>query len=110
MLKTALPTLESDLYNIIQEASYNAFMTTQIASSYASDSVSTRMDSELTQAATNFSVMFAETAAEPMADAIYRFVLEIGIVGTPSGSLISTSIKTPSPVTGSMPMSDFAIY
>lgn len=110
MLSSAKPTLQSDLEDLLEEAAYEAFMTTQESPSGTASSISNRMEKELKSAASNFAKKFAEVAGEPMAEAIYNFVKEIGIIATPSGSLISTSITSPSPVTGTMPMSDFAIY
>lgn len=107
MLKDAVPDLEEKLRTILHDAAYAASMSmfvsgdSSITNSYATKT--TEKQSEL------FASTFADTAYADMADAIYKFVLELGIVATPSGSLISTSITSPSPVSGSILMSDFTL-
>ena len=107
MLKSALPTLKSQIKQILHDAAYKATMSQFVSGSGAP---STYAQGVMESNAEKFAITFSDTAYDDLATAIYDFVLQLGIVATPSGSLMSTSINSPSPVTGSIPMSDFALY
>lgn len=102
-LAGAKPDLEKDLKNLLQKASYEAFMTANIPDEKAPE-ISASVTNTMKDAAQKFSDKFAEIACQPMADAIYKFVKEIGITAQPK-SLFAAS----SPVTGIINLNEFTI-
>lgn len=109
MLISAKPTLQTDIQKLMYDAAREAYLTSQETGD-ADPIISKRMKQDQEKAADRFAKAFSNSCCQPLADAIYKFVKEIGIIMTPSGALISTSIMSPSPVAGQALMTDFAIY
>lgn len=107
MLIDAKPKLTADIWKLAFAAAQKAMMTTSISSD-ADPDIRARMKADIAEASTQWATTFADSFAEPMAQAIYEFVLRIGITQTPIG-LVSTSIDTPSPVGGTCPPAGFKI-
>lgn len=105
----AKPDLQSAIKKALQQASYEAYLTAQENPSDTDPMIKSTLKKELDDAAVKYSKKFAEVASPKLADCIYKFVKEIGIMMTPSGALISTSIMTPSPVIGMAPINDFKV-
>ena len=88
--------------NLLQAAAYSAYMTANNQSD--SPEISAFVTQTMNAAAQKFSDKFAEVAYQPMADAIYKFVKEIGILAKP------TALLSPhGPVTGIINLNDFTI-
>ena len=62
------------------------------------------------RSAQKFAKKFKEECAEQLAQSIHDYVKQIAIQATPSGSLISTSIYSPSPCVGTIPPNDFRVF
>ena len=99
----AKPELEQDLKTILQAAAYAAFLTANTPAG-ADEAISSFVTKTMTDAAQKFSDKFAETAYQPLANAIYKYVKEIGITATPK-ALMSPHV----PVTGSIMLNEFTI-
>lgn len=95
-LAAAKPILEQKLF----KAFYDAYMSQFESNGEAGKHVGT-MQSNITQAANDFS----KELSKQMAQAIYDFVKEIGITATVSGTVIAPS----GPCTGSLPPTSFTI-
>lgn len=108
MLISAKPTLQTDIQKLMYDAAREAYLTSQETGD-ADPIISKRMKQDQEKAADRFAKAFSNSCCQPLADAIYKFVKEIGITLTPSGALISTSIMSPAPCTGMCPPNDFMI-
>ena len=113
MLSTAKPILQSQLLQILQNASYEMFMT-QFAKNQISEAGKYDGDREnkMKQFASEFSQKFAQEASGPVAQAIYDFVKEIGIQVTIPSSVISPAKPPPlpgGPCSGMIPMINIKI-
>lgn len=97
-LEGAKPILQQDLYN----AFYNAYMT-QYASNNLKDIA--KFDNDMKEAMEKKAKDFSEQLSKDMAEAIYKFVKEIGIQATVTGTIIAPS----GPCTGSIPSTNFTI-
>lgn len=107
-LKGALPLLQADLTKALTKASYEAFMTTMNGG--GDKTMGPVIEKQITQAGVTFANKFAQELAEPLSKAIYNFTKEMGIILTPSGSLIAPqAVSGALPVTGTSPMQDFKI-
>lgn len=107
MAKTLIaskPKLQADLLKLLQKAAFEAYKT-QINSGAAEGGTQAFMDTKLNAAALKFSQKFAQTAAGPMADAIYNFTKEIGI----NAVNVSTVVSPVGPCIGAIPMNNFTI-
>lgn len=104
MLKTAKPILESQLKTILYNAAYEA-MTSQMEIGEADPMMKEKYDANFREASVKFAQTFSETACKPMAQAIYDFVMQIGITMSPHGTLISPH----GPVTGAATINDFKV-
>ena len=102
-LVNAKPDLEKDLKDLLQKASYEAFMTANLPDS-SSPEIASFVTKTTKNSAQKFSDKFAEIAYQPMADAIYKFVKEIGIIAKPS-----TLMSPYGPVTGVINLNEFTI-
>lgn len=101
-LAASLPTLQADLLNCLKKASYEAFKTTALSGDNVDPTISATISADMENAATQFSVKFASELSQPMAQAIYNFVSEIGIVLTPTGLLMAPQAPAGSlPIVGS---------
>lgn len=104
-LIVAKSQLALDLKKVLREAAYEAQITCK--SDGADKEIQSALHRRIDEAAMKFAEKFADVAHKPMAEAIYKFTKEIGIVVTPMGTLISA---TPgSPVTGTVPMNNVKI-
>ena len=104
MLKTAKPILESQLKTILYNAAYEA-MISQMEAGEADPMMKEKYDMNFRTAAMKFAQAFSETACKPMAQAIYNFVMQMGITMTPQGTLMSPH----GPVTGAATINDFKV-
>ena len=102
-LAGAKPDLENDLKILLQKASYEAFMTANLPDS-SNPEVAGFVTDTMMDAAQKFSDKFSEEAYQPMANAIYKFVKEIGILAKPA-ALMSPQGS----VTGIINLNDFTI-
>lgn len=110
MLSTAKPKLQSDIEKILYDSLYEAYLTTYLDSTVdVEGSISSNANDEIKKAAEKFAEKASKTAASPLATAIYDFVKSIGIMASPKGTLISPGGLTPTPVTGTIIMTDFTI-
>lgn len=105
-LAGAKPELANDLKDLLQKAAYEALLTGNRPSG-DNPEISANTTKVMQDAAQRFSDKFAELAYQPMADAIYKFVKEIGITAVPKGTLIAPT--SGGPVTGSIIINDFII-
>lgn len=103
MLKNALPDLKKNIKDILEKSLYEAQMTSFIGSD--SSVISNYTKSQIEEAAKKYAQKAAETAAEPLSNAIYEFVLQIGILTYPK-ALIDSMGK---PVTGVITNNEFQI-
>lgn len=104
MLVTAKIKLQADLMSMLQQAYMQNFASNKVVEEKAYD-VKAKM------AMQKKALKFAQTAAGPVANAIYKFVKEIGITAT-----IPPSVTAPpapplpgGPCTGTMLMTNFKI-
>ena len=104
-LVVAKSQLGIDLKKILRDAAYEAQVTCK--SDGSDEDIKKVMHKHIEEAAKKFADKFAEEAAKPMAEAIYKFTKEIGIVMTPKGTLLCAAPG--SPVVGAVPMTDFNI-
>lgn len=97
-LAGAKPKLEMDL----NKAFYDAYMT-----QYEDNKVSEagKYNGDIRSALDKKAHDFADSMAKDMAEAIYSFVKEIGIMATVSGTVIAPS----GPCTGVIPMNGFTV-
>ncbi len=109
MLSTAKPELETNIKDILYDSLYSAYLTTYITSDITDQGIAASANKEIDDAAKKFARKAADTACGPLADAIYNFVLSIGIIAAPKGTLMSPGGLTPAPVTGVINMNDFII-
>ena len=98
MLSTAKPILENQLLKIL----YDAYMT-QYETNQLSDI--SKYDYEIKDKFSILATKFSQEAAGPTAEAIYKFVKEIGIQANVTGTIIAPS----GPCTGSIPSTNFTI-
>ena len=102
MLKDAKPKLQDDIEGILKDAIYEAYMTqykesdNTIINSFTKNSMST--------AAKEFSEKASKLIGKPLAEAIYNFVLEIGITAKPN-QLVAPN----GPVSGVININEFSI-
>lgn len=80
MLSTALPELQNSIQIALQTALTQAQMTLHIP---GNDSLNSSMQTYMLSLANMYSTTAATIAAPLIADAIYKFVLQIGIDATP---------------------------
>lgn len=109
-LAAAKPKLEQDIKKILEDALYEAEMTTM--SEGEEPRISAMVKSLLEQTSKKKAQKFAEQVCTPMAEAIYKFVSEIGITLTPKGTLMapqSSSGILPVSGTASTTTKDFII-
>lgn len=103
MLIDALPTLQQEIQNALQTGLIQAQMT-QIAPS--NDEMGAAMTAMMQSMAMNYATAAATTAAPMIAQAIYKFVSQIGITAMPK----TLTTTTPgNPITGVINMKDFII-
>ena len=97
-LAGAKPKLEMDL----NKAFYDAYMT-----QYEDNKVSEagKYNSDMKNALDKKAHEFADSMAKDMADAIYNFVKEIGIMATVSGTVVAPS----GPCAGTIPLTGFTV-
>ena len=107
MLSTAKKKLQDDLKTILKKSLYDAYMTTFLSSSDTEAVISEYIKIEIDKAAEAFSESAAESAAEPLATAIYDFVKQIGITAIPKGGLVAP--PGGGPVTGVININEFSI-
>lgn len=103
MLKSALPKLQSNIEKILTESLYEAQMTSFKASGQESI-IDNFCNNAIKEAAMEYAKKASEKASKPLAEAIYDFVMEIGIIAVPK------SLTSPAgPVSGVINMADFKI-
>ena len=97
-LAGAKPKLEMDL----NKAFYDAYMT-----QYEDNKVSEawKYNSDMKNALDKKAHEFADSMAKDMADAIYNFVKEIGIMAKVSGTVVAPS----GPCAGTIPLTGFTV-
>lgn len=102
MLSTALPTLQVEIQNSLQQALTQAQMIFTIPSD---DSVGSSMTKYQQQLATQYANVAASIAAPLLAKAIHNYVMQIGITAVPK----TLAIPGIGPVTGAINITDFKI-
>lgn len=108
----AKPEFETQLKKAFKQAAYDAFMTTLVDGKNVDPAINASIRKDMMSAAEKYSDTFSDTIYQPIADAIYKFVLEIGIQLTPKGTLIAPQAPSGSlPITGtaSTATSDFIV-
>ncbi len=111
-LEKAKPKLEQDLKKLLEDASYEADMSMLIENSSVDPRIAAKIKKDMDAACRKKAQKFAEKAYKPLAQAIYDFVLEIGITLTPKGTLMCPqSPAGMNPITGtaSTTTQDFSI-
>lgn len=111
-LAAAKPKLETDLKKLLEDSFYEAEMTAFNEGGDADPRIMVMVKQEMDKAAHKKAKKFADKAYKPLAEAIYKFVLEIGIDLIPTGKLIAPQAPSGSlPITGtaSTATSDFKI-
>lgn len=113
MLSTAKPILQAKLLQMLQDASYEMFMTqfssNEVLEAKVYDIVNKKSMEKMGK---EFSLKFAQTAAGPVATAIYDFVKEIGINITVPPSVIAPPLPPAlpgGPCSGAIPMTNVKI-
>lgn len=113
-LTSALPTLKEDFNKYLENAAYEAFLTTlDEVNENGSDIpsiISSKIKRDGEKSARKFAKKFKEQCANQLAQSIHNYVMSINLTATASGSLISNSIYTPAPVTGMLKTSDFRVF
>lgn len=109
MLISAKPQLESDLKQALYDSAYQALLVTFSQSSENEAVINDFAKTEIDQSAKDFAKKFSDLASKPVAEAIYNFVLEIGIMASPKGTLMAPPGTTGGPVTGVINMNDFIV-
>ena len=104
MLIDSKPKLQQDIYDILKKSMYEAYMSTFDKDADINSVIKNRVKNDMMDTAKKYAETFANTACEPMAEAIYEFVKSIGIIATP------TSLVSPhGPVTGAINANDHKI-
>ena len=109
-LQTALPTLKRQFTQYLEKAAYEAFMTSIEVPEGTPYEIKRKIEEDGRRSAQKFAKKFKEECAEQLAQSIHDYVKQIAIQATPSGSLISTSIYSPSPCVGTIPPNDFRVF
>lgn len=100
-LAGAKPKLEQDIKKLLEDALYEAEMS-GVTAGDADPRIAAMVKTELDKASRKKAKKFAEVAYGPMAQAIYSFVLEIGVTLVPKGTLIAPQAPAGAlPITGS---------
>jgi len=103
MLKSALPKLQGDIEKILIDSLYEAQMSVFKANG-SEPVIDTYCNTTLQESAMSYAKKAAEKASQPLAEAIYNFVMEIGILAVPK------SLTAPNgPVSGVINMVDFKV-
>lgn len=111
-LAGAKPKLEEDLKKLLEDSFYEAEMTAFNSGGKADPRIIAMVNQEMNKASRKKAKKFAEEAYKPLAEAIYNFVLEIGIDLIPTGKLIAPQAPSgalPIQGTASTKTSDFII-
>lgn len=103
-LASAKSSFENDIYNVLKDALYNAYMT-QYNDNVVEEASKFNIDvqNKMKEVAINFSEEAAKKASKGLADAIYNYIKEMAITinHIPKGTLISPA----GPVTGTINVS-----
>lgn len=102
-LAASKPKLEQDLKKLLENASYEAELTMILDNSSVDPRIASKIKSDMDKACRKKAQKFAEKAYRPLAQAIYDFVVEIGINLVPKGTLIA-----PQAITGALPITGSA--
>lgn len=109
MLTTAKPILQQELYKSTYDAAYDAYM-----SQFKSNSEAQKYAGEANQAMIDSATRFAKTLADKlsmdMADSIYKFVKEIGIMVTIPPTVIAPPGIQGGPCVGTITMENFKVF
>lgn len=101
LIKT-LPDFKNQLYNCLKDSMYETWMATLESGDNVDPSITATIQKDMDIAAKKYSEVFAARLAPPLSQAIYNFIMEIGINLTPKGSLMAPQATTGIlPVTGS---------
>lgn len=109
-LQSALPTLKQQFCQYLEKAAYEAFLTTIEVPEDVPLEIKRKIEEDGRRSARKFAKKFREECGNQLAQSIHDYVKQIAIQATPSGSLISTSIYSPSPCVGTIPPNDFRVY
>lgn len=111
-LAASLPKFNADLFKSIQDAMYEAYMSSLDKGDNVDPAIAARIRADMEIAARKYALTFAKKLAPALADNIYKFVSEIGIILTPKGTLIAPQAPAGAlPITGvaSTTTKDFTI-
>lgn len=97
-LQAAKPILEQQLKAILMKAMLDAEME-GVSSGSADPAIAAKVQADMLQASTKKAQKFADSAAAQLANAIYSFVSEIGIILAPKGTL-----QAPQAPAGTLPI------
>lgn len=100
-LAASKPKLEQDLKKLLEDACYESEMTMFNENTDADPRIVATVRNTMDEAAHKKAKKFAEQAYQPLAQAIYDFVMEIGINLVPKGTLLAPPGIAGGPVTGS---------
>ena len=99
-LAASKPKLEQDIKKLLEDACYESEMTA-FATGKGDPRIVAAVKKSMEQGARKKAQKFAEKAYQPLAQAIYDFVMEIGINLSPKGTLLCPqSPAGVNPVTG----------
>lgn len=108
-LAGALPEFQKNLRDNIQKAAMDAFMST-VQSGGGDSQMNGAIEKQYSKASKKFADTFADSLAKPLAKTIMDFVLETGIIMTPTGTLIAPQAMSGAlPVTGNVPINGFKL-
>jgi hypothetical protein len=105
MLSVAKPILQQQLLSILEAGYMSQFNQNELADAR-------KYDSNIKSRYNNNAKKFAQTASGPVADAIYNFVKEIGIMATITGTITAPPappVLPGGPCFGSIPLTGFVI-
>lgn len=99
MLNSALMPLKQDLFKILTSDDAKKAFENALKTTFPADAQECSTTQEIAKNFGDIAASYLGALAGPLGDAIHKYVSDIEITLTPKG-LISTSILSPSPVTG----------
>ena len=108
MLTTAKPILQQELYKSTYDAAYDAYMS-QFKSIQRHKNMQ-EANQAMIESATRFAKTLADKLSVDMADSIYKFVKEIGIMVTIPPTVIAPPGIQGGPCVGTITMENFKVF
>lgn len=99
-LTAALPTLQTGIQTAIYNAAYTAMKSMMTTPKDANATVKAYLTAQSEKTAIDFATKFSQSVAPSLSQAIHSYVMSIGIVVIPNGTLVAP--PTGGPVTGTV--------